>query len=132
MLVMCNEYGSENTYIIYHPFYIQPENVIEKSKETNLEKYYKIQQEYNNVPLFKIIPEPHHHNLPITCAVITELHNFNKQFAKLSPESLQYKHYHSITNDKFILSYSDITKHQINNDGSIRLHNTKHDIAQIQ
>ncbi|CAI27573.1 Hypothetical protein ERGA_CDS_01210 [Ehrlichia ruminantium str. Gardel] len=129
LLVICNEYGKEYSYN-YHPFYIQPENIIEKSKEINLEKYYKIQQEYNNIPLFKITPESHNHNIPTKCAVITELHNTNKQFAKLSPESLQYKHYHSTTNDKFIFSYSDITKHKINKDGTIKLHNIKNDITQ--
>ncbi|QGR02214.1 hypothetical protein EDL79_00705 [Ehrlichia ruminantium] len=129
ILVICNQYGKEYSYN-YHQFYIQPENIIEVSKETNLEEYYKIQQEYNGVPLFKVIPESHNNNISTTRAVITNLHNVNTQIAKLSPESLQYKHYHSFTNDKFILSYSDITKHQINNDGSITLHNIKHDITQ--
>ena len=126
-LLICDENG-EGYHFNYDRFYIPLENIVEKPKEINLQELYNIQEKNGNFPLFKIVPENQQHtDKSITCAMVLDSYN-NKEIGKLSPQSLQYKHYSNEKYETFILSYSDISKYKINNTGSINTYNDTRDI----
>ncbi|AHX07323.1 hypothetical protein [Ehrlichia chaffeensis] len=127
-LVICDQNGEAYHYN-YQKFYIRPENIIEKPETINLEEYYNVQKTRGDSPLFKISSEEPYKNTETSPAILLDLHS-NEKFAKLSPESLQYKHYSSANHDTFIFNYSDISKHHINDDKSIHLHNIRDDVIQ--
>ncbi|KJV65667.1 hypothetical protein [Ehrlichia muris] len=127
-LVICDKDG-EAYYLSYHKFKISLENILKTSEKIDLKEYYNIQETRGNGPLFKIVSETPDKNTETSAAILLDLYS-GQEFGKLSSESLQYGYYTSLEHDGFRLNYSDINKHQINDDGSINLYNISDSLMQ--
>ena len=127
-LVICNQDGKAY-YLNYYKFKISLENILKTSEKIDLKEYYNIQETRGNGPLFKIVSETPDKNTETSSAILLDLHS-GQEFGKLSSESFQYGYYSSRGHDGFELNYSDINKHQVNDDGSINLYNISHSLMQ--
>ncbi|AHX04901.1 hypothetical protein [Ehrlichia japonica] len=127
-LVICNQDGKAY-YLSYHKLKISLENILKTSEKIDLKEYYNIQETRGNGPLFKIVSETPDKNTETSSAILLDLHS-GQEFGKLSSESFQYGYYSSRVHDGFELNYSDINKHQVNDDGSINLYNISYSLMQ--
>ncbi|AHC38961.1 hypothetical protein [Ehrlichia muris] len=127
-LVICNQDGKAY-YLSYHKLKISLENILKTSEKIDLKEYYNIQETRGNGPLFKIVSETPDKNTETSSAILLDLHS-GQEFGKLSSESFQYGYYSSRGHDGFELNYSDINRHQVNDDDSINLYNMSYSLMQ--